>query len=194
MGRVGPARRRGLPGSHCTIWARPSNGSGSSHEIGLRLGSSDFFFIIFLFSFFTNIYFFFKIYRYIPRPSRCRAAEVFLQKFSRKICAEAPGGPVARQWGGRPPRPPDSGAAGPRPPGSGATASPGPIYKVVVVEHRPSHLGRNDGGTTQLRIFSPTARGGPSLAPSWYPEARSSELQGRRSAGRLSGQRKPRAR
>ncbi|KAG2614731.1 hypothetical protein PVAP13_3NG005300 [Panicum virgatum] len=69
-----------------------------------------------------------------------------------------------------------------------------PRVQVVVVERRPSHLGRNDGGTTQLRIFSPTARGGPSLAPSWYPEAGSSELQGRRSVGRLSGQRKRRAR
>ena len=39
-----------------------------------------------------------------------------MQKFSREICAEAPGGPAARQRGGRPPRPSGSGAAGPRPP------------------------------------------------------------------------------
>ena len=47
--------------------------------------------------------FIFEINRNILRPLRCRAARVFLQKFSQRICAKAPGRPVARQRGGRPP-------------------------------------------------------------------------------------------
>ena len=55
-----------------------------------------------------------KNFKNIPRSPYGGATGVFLQKFSRRICAEAPGGPIARQRGGRPPRPPDSGAAGPQ--------------------------------------------------------------------------------
>ena len=79
-------------------------------------------FLFFYFRFLQKYIFVFKIYRNIPRPPgsgaagtwspRCGAAGAFLQKFSRRICAEAPGGPVARQRSDRPPRPPGSGAAG----------------------------------------------------------------------------------
>ena len=79
--------------------------------------SGFFYFFIFHFRFLQKYIFIFKIYRNISRPPHCGVAGAFLQKFSRKIYAEAPGGPVARQRGGRPPSPP----------GSGATASPGPI-------------------------------------------------------------------
>ena len=58
---------------------------------------------------------FFVFYKNIPRSPRCGVAGAFLQKVSLRICAEAPGGPVAWQRGGRP-----------RPPGSGATASQRP--------------------------------------------------------------------
>ncbi|PUZ56278.1 hypothetical protein GQ55_5G282900 [Panicum hallii var. hallii] len=63
-----------------------------------------------------------------------------------------------------------------------------------------SHTGSNDGGTAQLHrrprlpISSPTAHGGPSLAPSWYPVADSADLRRRRGAGRLSGQHRRTAR
>ena len=64
-----------------------------------------------------------EIYRNIPRPPRCRAAGTwppgsgaagaFLKKNSLIKLRAGPWGPVARQRGGRPPRPPGSGAAGP---------------------------------------------------------------------------------
>ena len=70
-----------------------------------------FLFLYFLFSFFyKNIFLFSKFTEIYPgcraagiRSPCCVAAGAFLQKFSRKICAPAPGGPVARQRGGRPP-------------------------------------------------------------------------------------------
>ena len=96
------------------------------------------FFFIFYFRFLQKYIFVFKIYRNIPRPPRCRAAGtcsprcgaagVFLQKFLRRICAEAPGGPVARQRDDRPPRPPGSGAAGPGRPVAGRLPPPA-LYK-----------------------------------------------------------------
>ena len=65
-------------------------------------------FFIFQFRFLQKYIFIFEIYRNIPRPPRCRAVGAFLLKISRKFCARAPGGPVARQRGGRPPRPASS--------------------------------------------------------------------------------------
>ena len=86
-----------------------------------------FIFFIFYFRFLQKYIFILKIYRNIPPPPRCWAAGIwsprcgaagaFLQKFSWRICTEAPRGPVSRQRGGRPPRPPGSGAtATQRPP------------------------------------------------------------------------------
>ena len=87
-------------GLYCTIWARPSDGSGSSHEIGLRLGSRDFFY--FLFSFFTKIYFFSKFTKIYPcRPAAGRQG-FFCKSFRGKFVLK----PLEDQ-------PPDSGAAGP---------------------------------------------------------------------------------
>ena len=85
------------------------------HPLPMRF----FYFFIFQFRFLQKYIFVFEIYKNIPRPPRCRAAGAFLQKVSGKICARAPGGPVARQRGGRPPRPPGSGAAGSGRPAAG---------------------------------------------------------------------------
>ena len=81
-----------------------------------------FYFYIFQFCFLQKYIFVFEIYKYIPLHPCCRAAGTWsprcgaaggFQQFSTvKICAPAPGGPVARQWGDRSPRPPGSGAAG----------------------------------------------------------------------------------
>ena len=105
-----------------------------------------FYFYIFQFRFLQKYIFVFEIYRNIPRPPcgraagtwppRCWAGGVFLQKLSQKICAQVPGGPVARQRGERPPRPPSSGAAGLGRPPAGWPAPP-PLYKGWLV---PPHL------------------------------------------------------
>ena len=72
------------------------------------------FFIYFIFSFFTKIYFHVpNLHEYTPaallpggrdlaaRPPGSRAADAYLQKKSTKNCVEVPGGPAARQRGGR---------------------------------------------------------------------------------------------
>ena len=90
-----------------------------------------FFIYFFIFVFYKNIFScskFIGIYpgrpvAWRPGPGR-RAAGAFLQKFSMRICAEAPRGPVARQRSGRP-----------RPPGSGATASQRPLALVCFTKN-----------------------------------------------------------
>ena len=79
-----------------------------------------FLFFYFYFRFLQKYIFDLEIYRNIPRPPRCRAAGTwppgsgaagaFLKKISRRKLRAGPWGPVARQRGGRPPRPPGSGA------------------------------------------------------------------------------------
>ena len=76
---------------------------------------SAFLFLYFSILFFTKIYFCFRNLQKYTRPPRCRAAGVFLQKVSQKICARTPGGPVARQRGGRPPGRPAAGRPPPPP-------------------------------------------------------------------------------
>ena len=82
-----------------------------------------FYFFIFYFRFLQKYIFDLEICRNIPRPSGCRAAGTwppgsgaagaFLEKNLRRKLRPSPWGPVARQRGGRPHRPPGSGAAGP---------------------------------------------------------------------------------
>ena len=94
-----------------------------------------FLFFYFSFSFFTKIYFRCRNLEKYTRPPRCRAAGTwlprcgaagaFLQKIRENFCRKAPGGPVARQRGGRPP---SSGTAGPGCPAAGRPAPP-PLYK-----------------------------------------------------------------
>ena len=73
-------------------------------------------FFIFLFFIFV-----FEIYRNIPQPPHCRTTGTWSPRYGA-------GGPVARQRGGRPTRPPSSGAAGPGCPAAGRPAPP-PLYK-----------------------------------------------------------------
>ena len=132
-----------------------------------------FYFYIFYFRFLQKYIFVFEIYRNIPRPPRCRAvgtwsprcgaAGAFLQKFCENFCRKAPGGPVARQRGGRPPRQPSSGVAGPGCPAAGRAAPP-PLYKDWLVPH-PSFVSlkfqkprkEREGGreAKPCRIFKP---------------------------------------
>ena len=100
----------------CWAWAGPKKGLPGGllgwwlYTLGPFCGLTirrDF---LFIFYFFLQKYIFiFEINRIIPRPPRaagtwsprCGAAGVFLQKFSRRICAKTPRRPVARQRGGR---------------------------------------------------------------------------------------------
>ena len=90
---------------------------------------SGFFIFLFSFSKFTRIY---------PgrpaagrpgpgRPAARRQGLLCKKKFRKYLCA-GPWGSVARQRGGRPPKPPGSGAAGPGRPAVGRPALP-PLYK-----------------------------------------------------------------
>ena len=78
-----------------------------------------FYFFYFLFSFFTKIYFCFRNLQEYTLTAPLPGGRGFSKKDSRKIYARAPGGPVVRQRGGRPPRPPASGAAGSGRPAAG---------------------------------------------------------------------------
>ena len=69
-----------------------------------KTSSGFFIFLFFIFVFYKNIFSFSEIYRNIPGRPAAGRPRAFLQKFSLRICAEVPGGPVARQRSGRPPR------------------------------------------------------------------------------------------
>ena len=105
------SRGRGPGGGGAIRWRAQRRGLAELEEAQLRfpLGRFEtisvfavFYFYIFYFRFLQKYIFVFEIYRNIPRPPHCRAAGtwspcceatgVFLQKFSRRICAEAPGG------------------------------------------------------------------------------------------------------
>ena len=79
----------------------------------VQCSAAVFLFLYFIFLFFIKIYFCFRNLQKYTRLSSCGAAEVFLQKFREIFYRKAPGGPVARQRGGRPHRPPSSGARAP---------------------------------------------------------------------------------
>ena len=68
-------------------------------------------FLYFSISFFIKIYFCFRNLQEYTPAAPLPGGRSFFQKVSQKICTRAPGGPVARQRGGRPPKPPCSGAA-----------------------------------------------------------------------------------
>ena len=71
-----------------------------------------FIFLFFIFVFYKKYIFDLEIYRNIPRPPGSGAAGAFLKKISRSKLRAGPWGPVARQRGGRPPRPLGCGATG----------------------------------------------------------------------------------
>ena len=84
-----------------------------------------FLFFYFLFLFFTKIYFRFQnLQEYTPAAPLPGGRDLVAplrggRDFTAKIFAETPGGPVAQQRSGRPPRPPGSGEEGPGRPAAG---------------------------------------------------------------------------
>ena len=113
--------------------------SGGSSWVGLflvvNLAGFLFIFLFFIFIFYKNIFSFSKFTGIYPgRPAAGRLGpgrpatgrqELFYKKIYEFFCRKAPGGPVARQQGGRPP---SSGAAGPGRLAAGRPAPP-PLYK-----------------------------------------------------------------
>ena len=67
-----------------------------------------FIFLYFIFLFFIKIYFSFRNLQKYIRPPRCRAAGTWSLRYGAAGAFLQPGGPVARQRGGRP-WPPDCG-------------------------------------------------------------------------------------
>ena len=82
-------------------------------------------FLFFIFVFYKNIFSIWKFTGIYPgRPAA--GGRAFLKKISQRKLRAGPWGPVAQQLGGRPPRPPSSGAGSPGHPAAGrrATGSP----------------------------------------------------------------------
>ena len=98
-----------------------------------------FIFIFFIFVSYKNIFLFLKFIGIYPgRPAAGRQGN---------FCRKAPGGPVARQRGGRPPRPPGSGAAA-SPPNKGV-AAPTPSFASLKIQKKRKEREGGRGGVRE---------------------------------------------